>query len=170
MINKILAILILISGWTKLVLYDPAIAKITNKWKEDDSIPPRFSKETKKLIRKQDAWITLVLLLSLIPFGPVSFLITAILVGLDKNTIRVHLKSQNDNIEDYKEELRQRKKNFLEEMSKKIKEDDKIDWTRIIIPGSEDDKLLQEFLYGPNGVLTKEPLKNKKENHDKERN
>lgn len=169
MVNKILAIIVLISGWAKMILYDPAIATITNEWKEKESIPPRFSKETKKLIRKQNLWITAILLLSLIPFGPLSLLITSVLIYVDKNTIREHLKLQDEVVENYKEELRQKKKNFLEELSKKVNADNDIDWTEMILPGSEEDKLLQEFLYGENGVLTKEPLKNKKENHDKEK-
>lgn len=167
--------------WPKFIIYDPIIGKTTREWVSNDSIPPRFSKRTKQLIRKQ-WWVKFwTIILSIIPLGPISMITTMLLLRgqFSKGTlIKDELKKQSDRIETIKEELREGKRRFLSSLEKSVNKDKKFDWRQIILPGSPEELKIRELMLklealGMFNVPPKDPKYRKKyeeylKNKDKE--
>ena len=129
-------LLLILFSWPTLLIYNPIIKKTTKKWVDNESIPPRYSKETKKLLRKQKWAKFWAIFLGIIPFGPLSMIITWLSIR-GKNgkglTIKEGLAKQFDGVEDFKEEQRRRKKLFIKNMTSLVEMDKKIDWTALTL-------------------------------------
>jgi len=135
--------------WSKLVIYNPIISKTTTEWKENDSIPPRFSERTKQLMKKQKWAKIWTIILSIIPLGPISMIATILLLHgpYSKGTlIKDELKKQSDNVENFKEELRKSKQRFLDIVEKGINKDRKFDWRQVVLPGSPEDIKIRDLM------------------------
>ena len=135
--------------WSKFVIYNPIVAKTTAEWENSGSIPPRFSKRTKQLLKKQWWAKFWTILLSIIPLGPISMIATLLLLrGRYSRGILIkdELKKQIDHVENFKEELRESKRNFLKSITESINKDKRFDWRQVVFPGSIEDLKLRELL------------------------
>ena len=134
---KIFFILLLI--WPKF-WYMKVAGKAEEEWKRGGERPPQYSDETKKLIKKQKMAKRWSMILSIIPFGPIEY----------------QFLQQIPEIEELKEIRLRRRETLIKYLEEKFKADNNIEWENIIL-NSERDKEIKEFLFGENGVLTREP-------------
>jgi hypothetical protein len=154
------AFFILILIWPKL-WYTRIAWKAEEEWRAGGEIPPQYSEETKKLIKKQKRAKTWALIMSLIPLGPISLFMTWLSFRFENTkTIEYLVSQQNLEIEEIKELKRQRKETFIKYLEERLRlEEEGIDWENMNLPSSEQEQQLREFLFGKNGVLTKGPEK-----------
>ena len=123
---KIIFLLLLI--WPKF-WYMKVANKAEEKWRKEGEIPPQYSDETKKLIKKQ------------------------------KRTILEAMRTR-------RELRRQRQRTLIKYLEEKFKLEDDINWENTVLPGSEEELKLKEFLFGEQGILTQKPEKDKYEKRE----
>lgn len=161
---KIFFILLLI--WPKF-WYEKVARKAEEEWRKEGEIPPQYSKKTKKLIKKQKQAKKWAMILSLIPFGPISLFGTWLSFRPEKErTIEYYVSQQVPEIEEIKETRRKRIETLIKYLEEKFKFENDIEWENTVLPGSEEELRLKEFLFGENGILTREPEKNKNKNEE----
>jgi len=162
---KIFLILLLV--WPKF-WYDRVARKAEEEWRNDGEIPPQYSEKTKKLIKKQKRAKYWAMIMSLLPFGPFSLFTTWIAFRPEKEkTIEYYVSQQFSEIEEFKELRRKRIETIVRYLEEKFKIEDDINWEEVVLPDSEKELQLREFLFGENGLLTKGPEKNKTINDEK---
>lgn len=159
-------ILILLLVWPKF-WYDKVAGKAEEEWRKEGEIPPQYSENTKKFIKKQKRAKRLAIIMSLIPFGPLSLFGTWLSFRPEKErTIEYYVSQQIPEIEELKETRRKRIETLVKYLEEKFKFENDIKWENVILPGSEEEIQLKEFLFGENGILTREPEKNKFNNDE----
>lgn len=161
-------ILILLLVWPKF-WYERVARRAEEEWRNEGEIPPQYSEKTKKLIKKQKRAKLWTMIMSIIPFGPISFFVTWLSFRFEKEkTIEYFVSQQIPEIEELKESRRKRINTVIKYLEERFKTEDNISWENVILPGSEEEIKLKEFLFGENGVLTKKPerLKDKKEDYE----
>lgn len=143
-------ILLIVVAWPTIFIYEPGIKRTTKEWEDNESIPPRYSKRTKVLLRKQRWFKIISILLGIIPLGPISMLFTWLSIrgkhgkGL---TIKEGLAKQYDRVEDFKEDRRRKKELFIKNMKSQIEMDNKIDWAALTLNlNLAEDKQFRDFL------------------------
>ena len=158
---KIFFILILV--WPKF-WYIRKAEQAEKIWKEEGERSPLYCETTKKLIKKQKRAKRWALIMSLFPLGPVSLFVTWLSFRFEKNkTIEYYVSQQIPEVEELRELRRKHRETLIKYLEEKFKVEDNINWENIILPGSEEELQIREFLFGENGILTRGP-KPKKEN------
>lgn len=148
---KIFFLLLLI--WPKF-WYTRKARKVEERWKLGGEIPPQYSNETKKLIIKQKRLKIWAIVMSLIPFGPISFFVTWLSFRPEsKRTIEYQVSQQIPEVEELKELRRQRQKTIIKYLEEKFKSENDINWEEVIVPDNEEDTRLKEVLFGKKGIL-----------------
>lgn len=161
---KIIFLLLLI--WPKF-WYMKVANKTEEKWRKEGEIPPQYSDETKKLIKKQKRTKRWALILSIIPLGPLSLFVTWLAFYPEKKrTIEYQVSQQIPEIEEIRELRRQRQRTLIKYLEEKFKLEDDINWENTVLPGSEEELKLKEFLFGEQGILTQKPEKDKYEKRE----
>ena len=152
--------LLLLLMWPKF-WYGRRAWKVEKKWREKGEIPPQYSEETKKFIKKQKRDKRWALVLSIFPLGPISFFVTWLALRPEKKkSIEYYVSQQIPELEELKEIRRRRQETLIKYLEEKFKLED-INWEDVMLPGSEEEIRLREFLFGENGVLVKGPEKDK---------
>lgn len=156
---KIFFILLLI--WPR-IWYTKVAGKAEEKWRKGGEIPPQYSKETKKLIKKQKRAKRWAMIMSIIPFGPISLFVTWLSFRHEKErTIEFYVSQQIPEVEEFKENRRKRRETLIKYLEEKFKLESDINWENVMIPNLKEEDKLKELLFGENGILTKFPEKNK---------
>ncbi len=143
-------ILLIVVAWPTIFIYEPGIKRTTKEWEDNESIPPRYSKRTKVLLRKQRWFKIISILLGIIPLGPISMLFTWLSIRGKRGkglTIKEGLAKQYDRVEDFKEDRRRKKELFIKNMKSQIEMDNKIDWAALTLNlNLAEDKQFRDFL------------------------
>lgn len=159
--------LLLLLMWPKF-WYGRRAWNVEKKWREKGEIPPQYSEETKKFIKKQKRDKRWALILSILPLGPISFLVTWLALRPEKKkSIEYYVSQQIPELEELKEIRRKRQETLIKYLEEKFKLED-INWEDVMLPGSEEEIKLREFLFGENGVLVKGPEKDKINENEEE--
>ena len=161
------SLIILLLMWPRL-WYAKISWKLEEQWRKSGEIPPQYSDETKKLIKKQTRTWRWAMLFSIFPFGPISMFVTWLAFRTEKDkTIKYYVSKQLPEIEEMKELRRQRVRTLTEYINEKFNAENDIKWEDVLIPGAETERVIREYLFGENGVLIREPEKDKsKDNKD----
>ena len=158
-------ILILLLVWPKF-WYDRVARNAEEEWKKEGERSPLYSDKTKKLIKKQKRAKGWALLMSIIPFGPISMFVTWLSFRSEnERTIEYQVSQQIPEIEKLKELGIKRRETFIKYLDEKFKADKDINWENILLD-NERAKQIEEFLFGENGVLVREPEKNNNTNNN----
>lgn len=164
------SLIVLLLMWPRL-WYARISWKLEDQWRRGGEIPPQYSDETKKLIKKQNRAWRWAMLFSILPFGPITMFVTWLAFRGEKNkTIKYYVSQQVPEIEEMKELRRQRIKTLTEYINEKFNAENDINWEDVLIPGVETEQAIREYLFGENGVLTRGPEKDKyeKKNNNEE--
>lgn len=148
-IIKIILTLLLV--WPKFLVYDPIRKGVYKKWEEGEKKPVKYWKKVRWFKFLESFGKFLAIILAIIPLGPISMIATWLLIrGGYEKTIAYEEEHLSSEVEDFKEELRNRRKNIIDLVKESGEDENNINWSKVDLFSEEAIKLnfkISEILY-----------------------